>query len=131
MKSHGIPTGGAPGSAGVKKEAKEPAKTRKKRKLAKTEDPEDVGDVDEPVKGEFKTEDAINVKTELVKQEQVKAENVKSEQEAGTFATPVMPRLMTTRFCLSAPRRGLTPATPIAHPLAAGISTITISRTPR
>ncbi|KAI0025888.1 hypothetical protein F4780DRAFT_234352 [Xylariomycetidae sp. FL0641] len=72
MKQHGITTG----ASAVKKEAgasKAPAKGRasKKRKLAKAED--DDADVDElvkeedlkqEVKGEVKTEDAINVKLE-------------------------------------------------------------------
>ena len=89
MKQHGIASSG--GVTGVKKEAKEakdpkdsPTKQRKKRKLAKVED--DVGDIDEPVKGEVKNEDAIPVKTELVKSEAgatvgVKSENVKTEHD--------------------------------------------------
>ena len=82
MKQHGI-TPSSAGAAGVKKEAKEakdpkdPPKSRKKRKLAKVED--DVGDIDEPVKGEVKNEDAVPVKTELVKSKAAATVGVKSE----------------------------------------------------
>ncbi|RYP60312.1 hypothetical protein DL769_008172 [Monosporascus sp. CRB-8-3] len=89
MKQHGIsPSGGAGGPA-VKKEAKEPkapAKARKKRKLERVE--EDVGDIDEPIKGEVKNEDAIAVKTEFVNSEAgVKSEAVKMEG-GGSGAIP-------------------------------------------
>lgn len=92
MKQHGIaPTGNTGGGSGVKKEAKDPAKeaakSRKKRKLDKVED--DVGDVDEPIKGEVKHEDATTtaVKSELDKSEAaacVKRESVKVEQQSSS-----------------------------------------------
>lgn len=97
MKQHGIsPSSVGNSGAGVKKETKEPKepkkeapKSRKKRKLAEVE--EDVGDVDEPVKGEFKAEDPTHpvksVKSESVKAEadaiDVKSERVKMEHGRG------------------------------------------------
>ncbi|RYP09693.1 hypothetical protein DL764_001119 [Monosporascus ibericus] len=94
MKQHGIsPSSGAGGSA-VKKEAKEPkapAKSRKKRKLEQVE--EDVGDIDEPIKGEVKNEDAIAVKTELVKSEAgVKSESANMEGSGSAAIPATQPR---------------------------------------
>ncbi|EMR66650.1 hypothetical protein UCREL1_6370 [Eutypa lata UCREL1] len=95
MKQHGIaPTGNTGGGSGVKKEAKDPskeaAKSRKKRKLDKVED--DVGDVDEPIKGEVKNEDATTtaVKSELDKSDAaagVKRESVKVEQQSSSSSS--------------------------------------------
>ncbi|RYP69942.1 hypothetical protein DL771_005802 [Monosporascus sp. 5C6A] len=94
MKQHGISSSGGTGGSTVKKEAKEPkapAKTRKKRKLEQVE--EDVGDIDEPVKGEVKNEDAIAVKTELVKSEAgVKSESVNMEGGGSATILATRPR---------------------------------------